>query len=359
MKKKLWFTYIGVAFIVLLFSWTAFSLKGRSYMDSQNRRIYMTQAKLLRETFEESKISAKDFARKYGANYEVRITIIDREGKVVADSAIGDVAAIDNQDSRPEVRNALEGREDIQTRYSDTMREQYFYAAVPLARKDINGVLRVALPTSKLMGIDNELIQGLLAAILIALGAAFIAAYLFSCYVTRPIDDVMKGAEDIASGNYGGMIYTRQLNQIGRIADAFNYMSLTLRRSAEGIKNRDNELDAVLESMTGAVVAIDDLNKILFYNRPFLELLEALKDDLTGHNLFDCVRCVPMFDVIDQVRKQSETCSKEGTFHVSEEKVIHVAGTPLYKEHNKTYGVLLVIEDRTELRSLEAKVNRD
>lgn len=353
MRRKLWITYIGVIFIALLCSWTAFWARGRSYIDDQNRDVYMKEARMMGEVFENSKASFEDFAQKQSGKYGVRITLIDREGNVLADSSQEDTASMDRHDNRTEVRSAIEGRPDSEVRYSDTMKVDYFYAAVPVERDDLNGVLRISLPLSELKGLDRQLIGAIFASIFIACAAALVIAYLFSRYITEPMDDVAKVAEEIAGGNYGGKIYTRQKDQIGRLADAFNHMSLALKRNIESLTNRNNELEAILGSMTSAVVAIDDLNKILFSNQSFRKLLEIGERDLKGQDLYGCIRNVILFDVIDQVRNQSESCSLEGGFRITEEKIIRVTGTPLYEAKVETFGVLLVIEDITELKKLE------
>lgn len=73
----------------------------------------------------------------------VRITIIDREGTVLADSDLESVNAMENHLEREEVRSALESGYGYATRYSQSLNQHQLYVAV-LAENGQN-VIRMAV----------------------------------------------------------------------------------------------------------------------------------------------------------------------------------------------------------------------
>lgn len=63
---------------------------------------------------------------------------------------------------------------------------------------------------------------------LLALGIAAVLAALFSRNLTRPLKSFMKGALELASGKFGARVPVEAKNEIGELAQTFNYMSQQL-----------------------------------------------------------------------------------------------------------------------------------
>ncbi len=82
----------------------------------------------------------------------LRLTLIARDGTVLADSE-ADPATLDNHKGRPEVAQALAGREGRARRLSTTLGQQEVYVAIPLPAGEAawsQGALRAALPASSI-----------------------------------------------------------------------------------------------------------------------------------------------------------------------------------------------------------------
>ena len=62
----------------------------------------------------------------------------------------------------------------------------------------------------------------------------------------------------------GIRLKTRQNSQIGKLADSFNWMSGRLEAAVKELKDRNNELEAILRSMRNGVLAINGRDEILF-----------------------------------------------------------------------------------------------
>ena len=177
--------------------------------------------------------------------------------------------------------------------------------------------------------------------IVVSIAIILVAVY-FSNYLTRPLDELTEAARKIAKGNLQVKIYTRQGDQIGLLADAFNSMAEKLKYNMAVLYARNNELEAILYSMNNGVAAIDEDNKIIFCNQEFKTLVERDEDDITGLPIYHIMRNQMLYDVIDKVKETENFVSKEGNIYREEECIMKVSGTPLYEEKvNKTVGVLI------------------
>ena len=85
-------------------------------------------------------------AKEYGRELELRVTVIDTTGRVLADSE-KDPSTLENHRDRPEVGQALAGKVGRSIRYSTTLWQDLLYMAMPVeAGGKIIGVLRLSTP---------------------------------------------------------------------------------------------------------------------------------------------------------------------------------------------------------------------
>jgi two-component system phosphate regulon sensor histidine kinase PhoR len=179
------------------------------------------------------------------------------------------------------------------------------------------------------------------------------AAAIFTKLLTKPINEVAKAAERISDGDYNIKIYTRDKSVVGKLARAFNIMAVNLKSNISSLTQRNAELEAMLSSMEAGVVAIDDSSDILFYNRSFEKICNNSKSITSGQSLFTLFRNAAVFDAIDEVKEMKCSVMKEGSISGQGLRYIRVTGTPLGLDGEKSFGILLIIEDITQLKKLE------
>ena len=122
-KKKFLIGYAAAAVIALLAFEYAFWSNGFSYLEKQSEAGYLTQAEMLRDILlaelqgdADLAASSEAFAGRYGEKYQIRITIIDKDGNVLGESD-GPGPAMSNHLDREEVRKALAGESNSMIRY--------------------------------------------------------------------------------------------------------------------------------------------------------------------------------------------------------------------------------------------------
>lgn len=352
MQKKLMFSYLIIVLAAVGISMFASWSKGYSYIDDQTKEYHMMQAEMLADTFSETKVeSFESFADKYSDKYGVRITIIDKNGDVLADSETTE--HLENHATREEVMRALEGEHVSLVRYSSTMDKKYAYSAVPIDNGDFEGVLRISLPASEFTSLNKNLFETIMITVILCMLGATLLAALFTRNLSKPFDDITKAAEGISCGDYETKIYTNDMQQLGRLAEAFNRMSDNLNTSVRALKRRNIEFEAMLKSMASGVIAIDNNDMVMFTNEVFSQMVECSKDQIERQPFYTFMRNAVLFQSITEVRETKETVMREGTIALADEKMVRVTATPLLKENDKNLGILLILEDITQIRKLE------
>ncbi|MGW8272127.1 MAG: ATP-binding protein [Thermodesulfovibrionales bacterium] len=102
----------------------------------------------------------------------------------------------------------------------------------------------------------------LIISFIIAGGGAIFLSIVFSIFLSRPVLQLKKATEDIASGNFGVRVNSGSRDEIGKLARSFNFMSEALRREDEIRKrltsNIAHELRTPLTVMKANLEGIED-----------------------------------------------------------------------------------------------------
>ncbi len=356
MHKKLFFSYLAIILLAIGISTFIFWSKGYKFIYKQSQDYYLTQAKLVADIFSNEEFNDfqayETFVNKYAEKYNFRVTIIDVNGEVYADSDTD--GHLENHKAREEVIRALNGESVTVNRFSETMGQQYSYSAVPVNYDGFSGVLRISLPLSELKDLNSRMADSIIYSILLCFIIALFAAIIFTGLLTKPINEVARAAQRISEGDYNIKIYTREKSVVGKLAESFNVMSENLKGTIDNLTRRNAELEAMLSSMTAGVVAIDDASEILFYNKAFMEIVKPVNKQVQGKSLYNILRNAAVFDAIDQVRESNSSVEQEGTLLRGSVRNIRVTATPLGMEGKQYFGVLLIIDDVTRIKKLES-----
>ena len=136
-------------------------------------------------------------ASRLGENGDVRVTFIDTEGTVLADSD-ADASTVEDHAAREEVREALQGEVGSAERESETTGQAYLYTALP-ARGGL--IVRLALPLDE---VQNRLDRSRLAMFLVGLAVAavgLLVVWLVARRLAAPIESLTASVDRIAEGD--------------------------------------------------------------------------------------------------------------------------------------------------------------
>jgi len=358
MRKKLLVTYIlilSVTIVVtILFSWNKVNTLFYNQVENESAIQITLIKQILAYEIEKPGFDFQEFSIKYGQKIDLRITIIDMEGVVLGDS-LTTPKVMGNHRYREEFKEALNGHEEKSLRYSNTIGKYFFYYAVPLEYDSFNGALRIAIPVQSIQFLMWDMIGSIILGLFIGgILSAFIA-FIFTKRFMEPIDELTHTATLFSNGDYDQKVYIDNNGQIGALAEAFNTMTYTLRKTLWDIEYKNGELEALLTSMDTGLAAIDENYKIRLCNAPFQKLLD-LQGDIVDKVFYEVTRNPHIFGVIEKAIDEDEYIHKEiYVQHGSEQLILNISATPIKGKKDKKirYGILLAIEDITELRKLE------
>jgi two-component system phosphate regulon sensor histidine kinase PhoR len=301
--------------------------------------------------------SLDSLCKSLGAKTETRITVILPSGRVICDTE-EDPEEMDNHSDRPEIIEALAGKNGKSIRHSFTLGMDMLYVAIPAIQdNEIAYVLRTSIP---LISIRNalSLIYGRITiiAVLLILIIAIISMVL-TRRVSRPITELKKGAERFAEGEFEKKIYTTGTHEIGTLADAMNKMAGELHRRIDQLSFQKNEQEAILSSMTEGVIAIDNDGRILSYNLAAEKMLN-LAPVSKGKSIREAVINSDFLNFAESTLSESRNIEGEITIYNKNETYMKTQGTPLLDSNNKKIGALIVLNDVTKVHRLE-KIRKD
>jgi two-component system phosphate regulon sensor histidine kinase PhoR len=206
---------------------------------------------------------------------------------------------------------------------------------LPLAEgQDLSGFQRLLWIAAAITGV---------AAMILALGLAR--------RITRPIQELTQGTQEIAAGGFGHRVYVHTEDEVGRLAASFNNMSGRLATLFSQLDQDRQQLRAILSGMVEGVVALDAEQRVLFANERAAHLLEAQTQDMVGRKLWEVFRQRALQELVQKALTGPEPCQEELTWQGPVPRsfmvhAAHVSGAPLR-------GAVLVFHDTSELRRLE------
>lgn len=271
-------------------------------------------------------------------NENARFTVIDLEGKVIADSNLADSAIMENHSDREEVREALKAGTGYAIRESETLKMSMLYVAI--VSDDNQYIMRMAVPFSGLEQYVGILIPSIFISISITLVVSLILADRFAHSVTKPLSEIAEEMQKLKEENPEFHFKNYEYDEMNVIANTTLQMSKAVKESMNRIEfekmvrqeffsNASHELKTPLTSIRG-----------------YLELLE--NDMATNENMKkDFLSRIKkesfnMTDLINDILMISRLETKEAEVILTEVRIcpllneVYRSLEPLAKEYQVT-----------------------
>ncbi len=357
---------VALPYIILLI----IALGGSSlYLSAYVRSTYLNnqQSSLLNETRALASIiapvlqqgtpftSIDTLNNQYAGQLKVRATIILPNGVVVAESSM-DPTQLDNHLDRPEIQKALQGHEDIETRFSDTLKIDMLYAAVPILQANhLIGVARLAVPLSQLqsnMTVIGNTIVGTAAATIIL---AILLAIILTNYTILPLRRLTETVNKMDSGEIPQPNPSERLDEIGRLDRAFSLMASRLNAQIKELTAERGKLATVLAKMADGILIVDGEGCVQLINPAAQRIFKVTESEAIGHTLVEVIR---NHQLVELWRNCLHTGEQQITTLETAPDRLFVQGIAIPLPQNLPGSTLLVYQDLTRVRRLEI-VRRD
>lgn len=209
-------------------------------------------------------VPLQDTVRRLAVGTDLRLTVIDADGVVLADSA-ADPRAMENHRHRPEVRTALLGGVGVSRRVSPTRGLEELYVAVPGTLADEPIAVRASQPVTRIRNLSAQtrrLGLGLLAA---ALVTATLVAVRAARATTEPVRRLSQAAERMAAGDLAVPL-PEVPSDLAGLARSLEDLRSQIRARLDALETERKTLRATLDGLDVVVFLIDD-GHIRFANR--------------------------------------------------------------------------------------------
>jgi two-component system phosphate regulon sensor histidine kinase PhoR len=288
--------------------------------------------------------SLQDIASEEGQAAGARATIINHEGKVLADSE-APAAKMENHAHRKEFVSALQGNVGSETRRSRTLGISFLYVAAPIS----GGAVRLAYPLSDVETATRDLNKTLLRGSALAFGVALLVAGIAAQTTSKRLQKIVRFADRVAAGDLTARIDVYAFDEIGLVAGALDRTVRRMEENFAALQNSQRQLETLLNSMQDAVIAVDENGQVQWANRRMdgvgrrtrigAPILETVRDP-------DVVRAITA--AVEQRNVQTSRASS-----VVPGRTFDVTAAPM-----PGGGAVAVLRDLTETERVE-KTRRD
>lgn len=196
----------------------------------------------------------------------------------------------------------------------------------------------------------------------------WLMASLFTRRITVPLKNLVNATVDVSEGIYDINLEVDTGDEVQDLAENFQWMAEKLRIQREALEENLREIkdlkhfsDLVILSMTNGLMTLDKQGVVVTFNRMAEKILAILSRDVLGRTLVQIwgeespLACLPESALLDG----QEVSGHE--LHVDIEgkkRVLGVSIAPIVEADERTWGLLLLIDDLTERRLLEDRLRR-
>lgn len=360
MKKPIFIKMIGgyllltIVILILIFLFSFNSIRNHYTTSLVERLTHIgISLKLKTDTiFNNAEYKKLDnLIKNLGNQINTRITIIDYNGTVVADSE-KNPASMENHKDRPEITQALENKIGKSSRFSDTVKEEMLYVAMPIyltkEKTNIIGVLRVSLFLSEIEVLIKELEIKIISISSIVAFLSLILASIFYRNLSKPIKELINASKQVASGNFKVKTFLKNKDELSDLANNFNFMVSELEKQFEELSNQKEAFSTIIESIQNVLLVLDKQGKILIGNKKFKEIVET--DDIEGKFYLDVSTELQFNTIIEKVKKENQVTTELELF----DREFLCSSNFLNTEKK----ILIILSDITKIKKL-AKVKKD
>jgi len=212
--------------------------------------------------------------KKLGEQINTRLTIINPEGVVFADSE-KIPTLMENHKNRIEIIQAINDGLGTSLRYSASVKEEMLYVAMPIVVDGkVIGVLRASLFLELINNLLNDLKKNIIKIAAIIVVILLIGAFLFSRSFSKPINELGIASRKVAKGDFSTKVFLNSKNEIRELADSFNYMTDQINTLFTQLSLQKEELNSIISSIKEGLCVIDKEGVISISNESFRKIVQ-------------------------------------------------------------------------------------
>jgi len=298
------------------------------------------------------------FCKELGKKTATRLTVILPDGEVLGDTD-EEPAKMENHSDRPEIKEALTGKVGTSTRYSYTLKKNMMYVAIAVKKGNKTlGVIRTSRPLASISETLAPIYVEIAFGVLVIAVAAVVLSFVISRRISRPLEEIKRGAQRFANGDLSLRLPVPQSDEIGSLAQTMNNMAKQLDERIRTITQRSSEHQAIFRSIVEGVLAVDADGRVISMNHAAGEMLGINHEEVNGKTIGEAIRNTDIQKFVSLALSSDEPVEGETILQDSEEKYLHLKGAVLRTSEREASGAVVVLNDLSHLRKLE-KIRRE
>ena len=236
--------------------------------------------------------------RGLGGRLQTRITIINAEGTVLADSQ-EQSDLLESHRNRPEVLSALVGNTGRSIRYSTTLGQDMIYVALPMEiQGKIRAVLRLSLPLQDIETLLGKVKRNILQSASIIILFSLVIAFIFSHILSSPIRLINRASKKVASGDLKTRVSMRGNDEIGELAASFNNMTAKLDASFSELSARKAELESIIASLSEILLVLDKEGRVKLFSESISKIMDP--ENIQGRYYWEVIRSPQLGELLSK-----------------------------------------------------------
>jgi two-component system phosphate regulon sensor histidine kinase PhoR len=297
-----------------------------------------------------------DFCSRMKSKINARITIIDKEGRVIGDSDTPSFL-MDDHTGRPEIQQTNASGIGTSIRFSETVQEELLYVSHKIVKDSLDkGFIRLAVPLNDV----NKSVNILRLEINLVVIAIFLLVGSLSLWQTNRIRKLVNKISEYsgasALGLFRNMLSLENSGEFTEISHNLNAMASELRTNQSRINEETNRINVILRSIPDALLLINPDNTVQLSNNKARELFG--NPLLEGKVIAEVVQNSDLQLLIDKVRHNRMPDSSELVISHPTERYLVVRLSPLFYKVGEFAGTVAIFHDITDFKKLE-QVRKD
>ncbi len=180
-----------------------------------------------------------------------------------------------------------------------------------------------------------------------------------SCrWVRARVQEIREGSARFSSGDLSHRIRIHSYAEVDALAEAMNGMADQLNNRIRTVTSQRNELEAVLTSMTEAVIAVDTDERIMSCNHAAEVLFGIDIAGAQGRTIQEVIRNSRFHVFVKGILAGKGTPDDDTVIQFPPDRSLQANGTLLGDSSDRSIGALVVLNDITRLKALET-IRRD
>lgn len=185
-------------------------------------------------------------------------------------------------------------------------------------------------------------------------------AFYIARGLTVPLKALAEGADKITRGDLSHRVEVFAEDELALLVSTFNQMSAKLEANSFELSERRRYIETVLQSLSTGVISFDAANRVTTINKAAIEIFKLETADFTRFELkqlFNEENRVVLERLLNRAKRVGQA-SEQTTLHpehadgstaTNENLSVALTATALPRNFGETSGVVLVIEDLSEL----------